>query len=1057
MAVQLQLAFLGDLQITLNDIPLAGFDSNKARALLTYLAVTGRPHFRQSLIGLLWGDMPETEAKANLRVVLSNLRKVLEPYLTITRDTVAFNRDTAYRLDVEEFLTQLGPTPLEARIDCLQRAVELYRGDFLDGFYVREAPDFEEWVLGQRERFKGLALNVLHTLSAHYAGQGEAGRAKAIDYTTRLLVLDPWREEAHQQLMLLLARSGQHGAALAQYETCRRALAEGLGVQPAPETTALYNRIRTVGSSRRHNLPAQVTSFIGREKELAKINQQLANPACRLLTLTGPGGIGKTRLALEAAQALVERFLEGVYFVPLDSLSAPDFLASTIGAALKFTFQGIESSQVQLLNYLAEKEMLLVLDNFEHLLAPRRTPSEKAIVQTGGYDGTRLLAELLQHAPGVKLLVTSRERLNLQGEWVLEIGGLDYPGSLPAPLLPGEGLENYSAFQLFWQSAGQVRADLAWSDEDKTFGGRICQLVQGLPLGLELAAAWVHLLSCREIAEEIERNLDFLATSLRDVPERHRSLRAVFNHSWQILSAEEQRVFRQLAVFLGGFRRDAAENVVGASLPVLAGLVEKSLLNHDTLGRYTRHTLLWQFAHEKLEQFSPEKEKIQALHCAYYAGFLQQQAIWLRGGGQQKEALEEIGVEIENVRLAWQWAINQQQEETLEQFILGLQLFYSRRGWLQEGEEVFSRAVASFGWPVHQVGEPPEIILPVNRAKIVGQLLVRYGYFCLLLGQHKMAGDLFQESLVLLRQAAPVFHVEEDIVFVLNQISYLSFKLGEYETGQEYLQESLSICQANNDQYSLTDTLNMLGILADVRGEYEQAKQFYQQCLTVKRQLNDSWGIARALHNLADTLRWLAEYELSKQLSLEALIISKEIGEKRLEAFSLNNLGDVALSLGEYEAAAQYLQESLALFKAIGERWGLAVCLQNLGLAAKAQREYQNAKWYWAEALKTAMDTPAFPLALDILSNLAKSLILEATENAMLTGKAEALKLFVLILNHPAAYQHTKNDAAHFKPELEGELPREMVIQAQTAGQTLTLEAIVAEITGRRSDEFGPV
>jgi hypothetical protein len=293
-------------------------------------------------------------------------------------------------------------------VAALRKAIELYRGDFLEGFHVRNAPGFEEWMLGEQERLRQLALQALHMLTTHHTMRGEYGAG--VDYITRLLALDPWREEAHRQLMLLLARSGQRSAALAQYETCCRVLVEGLGVEPSAETTALYERIRAA-PERRHNLPPRPTSFVGREEELAVMGQHLANPDCRLLTVIGPGGIGKTRLALQVAAEQVDAFLHGVTFVPLASLLSAELLAPAIADALQLPLHGREAHKVQLLNHLRDKELLLVLDNFEHLVP----------------TGLRLLLDILRAAPEVKLLVTSRERLNLRWEWVMALDGLPYP------------------------------------------------------------------------------------------------------------------------------------------------------------------------------------------------------------------------------------------------------------------------------------------------------------------------------------------------------------------------------------------------------------------------------------------------------------------------------------------------------------------------------------------------------------------------------------------------------------------------------------------------------
>ncbi|MGH8631367.1 MAG: ATP-binding protein, partial [Burkholderiales bacterium] len=360
----------------------------------------------------------------------------------------------------------------------------------------------------------------------------------------------------------------------------------------------------------RDNLPTPPTPLIGRERELAEMARLLGDPQCRLLTLAGPGGIGKTRLAIEAADHQREAFADGAHFVSLAPIRSAEFIVPAIADAIGFAFYGAEDPKAQLLNYLSGKAPLLVLDNLEHLL-----------------EGVALLAEILERGPAVKLLATSRERLNLHGEWVLDIQGLPFPDEAGSA-----EVEGYSAVALFVQTARRAHVDFVLAAEERPAVARICRLVEGMPLGIELAAAWVRTLSCREIAQEIERNLadprqgmDFLAASMRDVPERHRSIRAAFDHSWNLLSAEEQQVMRQLSVFRGGFRREAAEQVAGATLPLLSALVDKSLLRRTEAGRFDLHELVRQYAAAQL-QADPQDEFVTCERFShYYAVWLQRQ------------------------------------------------------------------------------------------------------------------------------------------------------------------------------------------------------------------------------------------------------------------------------------------------------------------------------------------------------------------------------------------------------------------------------------------------
>ncbi len=478
----LDIRTFGGLTITHHGAPVTGLASRKAEALLVYLACIQRPHTREVLATLFWDERSQERALSNLSVLLTSLRHRLAPFLVITRQTVAFNLESDYWLDAAVLGAQL-KSPLRAQssshdsIARLEISLALYQGDFLAGFHLRACRDFEEWAVVERERLQRLAIEALETVVTFYLHTGNypAGLAPA----QRLLQLDPLREAAHHQVMLLLARSGQRSAALAQYEICRRRLAEELGVAPSPDLTVLYERLRTAQPSPPHNLSAHtpLTPFVGREDELAQIAERLANPDCRLLTLVGPGGSGKTRLALSAATAHLNAFLHGIYVVPLAPVSSSDFLIPALAQALQFTFVGRAHPKMQLFDYLHEKEMLLVLDNFEHLRS-----------------GTDLLIELLRQAPEVKLLVTSRERLNLKAEWLLDIAGLEYPAS---PEI--ENIEAYSATRLFTQTAQRVRADFQLSADTRASVAHICRLVEGMPLAIELAAAWMRSFSGEHI------------------------------------------------------------------------------------------------------------------------------------------------------------------------------------------------------------------------------------------------------------------------------------------------------------------------------------------------------------------------------------------------------------------------------------------------------------------------------------------------------------------------------------------------------------------------------
>ncbi len=938
---ELRLTLLGRVETTRDGVPVTGFAYKKSLALLCYLAVTGRPHTREALAGLLWGETTEANARAGLRRTLADLRRLVAPHLAITRRQVGFDRTRPYWLDVQVFERQVGQA-LEARerhdaltdedAAALAVSVELYRGDFMAGFHVRHALAFEDWVLLERERLRLLALRTLHTLAAHYTARGAYG--EGIAYTDRLLTMAPEQEEAQRQMMSLLALSGQQGAALRQYKTSRRVLAEEWGIEPEEETTTLYERIRDGDESvsraqaPRHNLPASVIPLVGRETELAEIVVRLQDPACRLLTLIGPGGSGKTHLALETANLLARAgrfanvFRDSVYWVSLASLDSTRAIVPAIAQSLGFFFHAESDPDRQLLDYVRQKNLLLVMDNFEHLISPPSAPPK-----SGKRGGADLVNDILKAASGLKILVTSRTRLNLQSEHLFSVVGMDYPAPTPSPeneRSKSEDVAQYSAVQLFLSGVRRVQPNLELTTDDLADVARICRLAEGMPLAILLAAGWTRLLAPAEIAVQLSgetadstgdvgRGLDLLETDWRDIPARQRSMRDVFDHSWSLLTEQEREVLAALSVFRGGFTHKAAQQVGAVSLRELMVLMDQSLLQRVSLGRYGMHELLCQYAGERVET-----DEIHDRHSAYFAARLQEWAAQLKSERQQA-ALAEMEVEITNVRAAWDWAVARGEVARVDQALEGLCLFYEWRKRYPEGESACRAVVRRFtsSTPLAQEGRKVQV------DRVQAKALAWESCF---LPEH--AGQRLQESLALLDDSALA---EQDTraerAFALHRFAIVVAQT-DHERAERLGEQSIALYQALEDRWGMAKALNTLGEVLWDRAAYDEAKQLHEKSLAIHRALGDQRGVASSLGRLG-TLALLQGQQEGEGLVRESIAIYQEIGDHVSMAHGFYVASLALIMLGAYGEAHSLLDENLTLAKDVGSRSNMADVLQS--------------------------------------------------------------------------------------------------------------------------------
>ena len=849
LAIQL----FGSLQVTLDGKPVDGFASDKVRALLAYLVMSpDQPQRREKLAGLLWPEFPERSARTSLRNSLANLRKVigdqytLPPFLHITRQTIQFNQNSDHWLDVDACTSLLAASQPE--FEALQEAASLYRGEFLEGFFIADSIPFEDWSLVKREHYQRQVLEALQRIIEICELQGiyEGG----LPYAWRLVEIEPWEEAGQRALMRLLALSDRRSEALMQFEKSCQVLSDELGIEPSAETTELYEDIRSgefvksiVSETDRTmkaglplpsslsapivNLPSIPTPFIGREDELAALDEILADANVRLVTIIGPGGIGKTRLAIQTAEEMLAGggmlFRDGVYFVSLETVYDTDAIVSAVAGALGFQFyeEGV-NAQGQVVDYLRGKRLLLVLDNFEQLI---------------GESSAELLAEMLHASPGLKILITSRERLNQPGEQVYSVGGMHIP-DIDNLDWEGQAIENgfeYSGVTLFLQTARRSQVDFIPDKQEMIAIMEICHLVKGMPLGIELAAAWVSVLRPRAFLEEIRASLDILETNMHSIPARQRSLRAVFDASWKQLSEDERYAVMRLSVFRGDFTRQSAAQVADVSIKVLLNLVNKSWIQTMPDERYNFHPVVHFYASEAADG---QLETIKQRHAECFCSFISERKDELYGQ-RQNETLIEMEAEISNQKDAWKTAIELERFDLIDQATHGYCTYFDLRSRFEEGAHACATAVDALERAQYADSSAPG--KPKPGSCLLVKLLTWSAHFTL---DYQKQSRMIDRAQALLEE--PEFHDKEcqSTQARLWHIHGQHIAWEDRVRGGEYFQRSMELASKLGDRYLQALAMASLGWASWVTGDVDWAKKQFQMSLDIRREIGDQRGIA---------------------------------------------------------------------------------------------------------------------------------------------------------------------------------------------------------------------
>lgn len=985
------------------------FPIGLAAALCYHLIYEGTWKTREELAYLLWADIPEANARKNLRNLVGRIRKLaFVDSLEVEQSRIRWTVGTDVA-SFKEFVANKDYT----------KAIQTYKGDLLAGFHVDGALEFGEWLEAEREELRRLyqktVLNHVEVLGAQELF------AEAADALDPLRKADPFDELVLRQQLQNYHASGRVNLAFEEFEAFKAQLLTEFGAEPELATLELIASLKEakVATPQRlrqtdepaatkslHNLPTQLTPFIGREIEQRRANEQLADPGCRLLTLIAPGGMGKTRLSLSIAREQLEHFKDGVYFVPFAAVGESEQIPYEIASALKLDLSGQEEPLVQVLTHLANKELLLVLDNLEHLAS-----------------GLGFISELLEKTAALKILATSREQLNLRAEWLFNLGGLTFPQDDN-----WENVETYDSAKLFLNTAKRMQANTKTDSNYKKALSKICQLVEGMPLAIELAASWLNVLSVEEILKELGEDINLLETSTRDIPARHQSVKVVFDYSWALLTQEQQRVLSSLAIFQGGFEREAAQYITGASTRNLLELVGKSLLRRQVTGRFDLHPLVHQYAREKLLLFPGLHDEVIGKHSRYYIDLANAQFARLKQG-DQKDALLTLDRDITNFKLAGSRAIQEQVFAGLIMFCDVMEIYHGQHNKLVEGDAYFKYLLGFL-----DEGQ-------VSHFALLAGLWGNQAWSSYRLGDYNKANTLSRRAIDLLRQ----INDRQNLMQRLNTLAISNRRLGNLEVARVSLEEAIQLAREEDRQHLLAGYLQNLANLEADEGNAKKAESLYREALHLNQQLYNHRVVVSTLNNLGLLLLEQGKLEEGRKLQVEALDIATSMGFQQSIPHILNNLGRVNIGLKQYSEAQKSLEEALDIAKKSGDGYLKVVTLTNLAALAGKQANPMLAERLFREALQASThDTPSQELIFTL-----KEIALYFLEH---NKKMDAISLLSFILEFNATPPYEVGQIKALLKSLESDIPKKRFQEAAFLSKSFKFKGLVQALTFDEGD-----